>query len=199
MFDLDQDQLSFVLPASQVTQQETGILWYEVTSVKSQSRSRIVAFDGTSLKKVSQVETVMMGETNSRTVLTEGDVELVAEVSAQGVTDENPTIQLKVNGYEVDLQSLDGGMNNQADSAGRLNESEVRVVSHWSRIFESLEMMVMVLKAHSPTDNPSCHVCHLWAEHVTLEIRACYGSLHACPDAIADMQHYVHDCTGACH
>lgn len=211
MLNQGQDRLEFILPAPMVTRQETGILWYEVKVIESEARCLMAAFHGDTGEKVSQAETnlkTINDVTKVRTVLTEGEAVMTAEMAVRKAGDGESEIRFSINDYEVEIPLKDSPSENSlAESRIRLNEAETNLATHWARMGESVLTMAEVFVAKSPTNTYGCGECVSIGTGTVLAAIGCGAGfglmslplvLGSCTLAGFGAEQFVTECHGAC-
>lgn len=157
----------------------------------------------------------MIGENRVRTVLSEGDVVVTIEATVGQASDGELDVQCRINGYEVDiLSSAKGTEDALAGFRLDLEESEMRLVSQWSRLSESVTTLGEIARATSPTNTWGCGACVLLGVGVELTTLGCVShtmaavasagttagtALAACGAAAGSWALVEENCVGACH
>jgi hypothetical protein len=194
-----------------VTRQDSGILWDEVTVFESEARCLMAAFNGTTHEKVSQAETTITtteSEDRVRTVLTEGDTVVTAEMAVNKAGEGEPEIRFLINGYEVDIPLKEyPSENTLADSRVVLNEAEKKLATHWARLCEPVLTMAEVFVAKSPTNSYGCGECVSIGVGTTFAALGCGAGIAlksialvvgSCTLAGFGAEQFVTECHGAC-
>lgn len=198
MTEPQEAEARLIVPAPKKTNEETGIVWYEARVAPEESRVYLAAF-ATRDSTLAEAETVLAEDNTVRTVISDGQVRLTAEINIARAKSGDLQIEGHINGNDFRISGLEDEPES-VDTTGELElgDAELRTLRQWSRLAYPLEGL-----AHATRQSWGCGSCLLLGAGVVLAAEGCMATAvktggAGCAPLLISGGTFVANCEGAC-